>query len=224
LLKNLKEKLKKRLKNKQVIPLTYSLTAVDNSIAVFLYIYFMQIQVSNSIKLEDISLINHGDLTDLMREIYPPMYHHLWEDKGEWYLKELYSKENLQKELLEENQEYYFVLYKEENIGILRMISNVDFNGIPDEKSIMLHRIYLHPKTQGKGLGKELLNWIENISKERKKETLWLKAMDTQEQALHFYQNSGFSIIKKTTLEFSLLYIHLRGMYVMSKNLVLRTS
>ena len=190
-----------------------------NSTAVFLYIYYMQIQVSTSIILQKISLINHGELTGLMREIYPPMYHHLWEDKGEWYLKELYSKENFKKELLEENQEYYFVLYNEENIGILRLISNVDFNGIPEEKSIMLHRIYLHPKTQGKGLGKELLNWIENRSKEKKKETLWLKAMDTQEQALHFYQKNGFSTIKKTTLEFTLLHKHLRGMYVMTKSL-----
>ena len=179
----------------------------------------MLTQVSNTIKLQKISLINHIDLTDLMQEIYVPMYHHLWEDKGEWYLNELYSKENLKKELLEENQEYYFVLYKEENIGILRIISNIDFNGFPNKKALMLQRIYLHPKTQGKGLGKELLNWIENISKKRNIKTLWLNAMDTQEQALLFYQKKGFSIIKKTPLEYSLLHKHLRGMYVMTKSL-----
>ena len=190
-----------------------------STIAVFLYIYFMLIKVSNSIQLQEITLNNQVELYDLMREIYLPMYHHLWEDKGEWYLNELYLKENLQKELLEENQEYYFVLYEGETIGIVRVISNVDINGFLDKKAIMLHRIYLHPKTQGKGIGKELLNWIENISKERNNETLWLKAMDTQEQALLFYQKKGFSIIKKTSLEFTLLHKDLRGMYIMSKSL-----
>ena len=190
------------------------------STAVFLYIYFMLLKVSNTIQLQKISLNDYEKLFDLMREIYVPMYHHLWEDKGEWYLNELYSKENLKKELLEENQEYYFVTHEDETIGILRIIFGLNFNDLPDNKSIKLHRVYLHPKTQGKGLGKQLLNWIEIISKERNCDTFWLKAMDTQEQALRFYQKTGFSTIRKTSLDFSLLHKHLRGMYIMSKSLI----
>lgn len=179
----------------------------------------MKIKVSDSVSLQKISGNNQKKLYDLMRIIYLPMYHHLWEDNGEWYLNELYTKENLEKELLEEDQEYYFVLYKQETVGILRIKFNVDYNELQDDKSLKLHRIYLHPKTQGKGLGKELLNWIEKIGKEKKHEKLWLNAMDTQEQALIFYKKRGFSIVKKTSLNLLLLHKHLRGMYIMSKNI-----
>ena len=190
-----------------------------NSTAVFLYIYFMLIKVSNTISLKKISLNNQKELYDLMRVIYVPMYRHLWEDYGEWYLNELYSKENLEKELSEENQVYYFVLLENENIGILRLIYNIDYSNNYNKKSLMLHRVYLHPKTQGKGLGKDLLTWIEKIGKEKNLQELWLKAMDTQEQALMFYEKRGFSTIKKTSLDFTLLHKHLRGMYIMSKSL-----
>ena len=119
----------------------------------------------------------------------------------------------------QEKQEYYFVLNQDRTIGILRIIFGIDFKNHPDNKSLKLHRIYLHPNTQGKGLGKKIVSWIETIGIEKKYENLWLEAMDTQEQALHFYKNKGFSTVNKKILDFSLLHIHLRGMYVMLKKL-----
>ncbi len=180
----------------------------------------MQIEVSNSIKLQEIVLNDRALLYDLMQEIYTPSYEHLWEDGGKWYLDKLYSKENVKEELLEKNQGYYFILYNNKIIGIFRIIFKSSIAIFPKKKAIMLQRIYLHQNTQGKGIAKELLDWLENLAKEKNYDLIWLKAMDTQEQALRFYEKRGFVKANKTSLNIPLLYKELRGMYVMYKEMV----
>mgnify|MGYP000201868340 CR=1 FL=1 len=180
----------------------------------------MKIQVSSAIKLQKITLNDQGRLYNLMKEIYIPAYHHLWEDGGEWYLDTLYSKENLKKELLEKKQEYYFVLYDNEIIGIFRILLESPLDIFPQKKALMLQRIYLHHNTHGKGIAKQLLDWLENLSKESNHDIIWLKAMDTQKQALRFYIKRGFIKAKNTSLSFPLLFKDLRGMYIMYKDVV----
>ena len=45
---------------------------------------------------------------------------------------------------------------------------------------------------QGKGIGKILLNFAENLAKEKEAQTLWMNA---RVSALGFYRNSGYKIL-----------------------------
>lgn len=66
-----------------------------------------------------------------------------------------------------------------------------------------IHKIYILPETQGKGIGKLLLDKIESFAKENHCNTLSLN-VNRYNKALTFYQKSGF----KTVLEEDILLDH----------------
>lgn len=170
------------------------------------------IKVSENISLKKIFSSDLEALSKLMKEIYPPAYSHFWSDNGDWYVNEQYSKTNILKELLEEKSNYYFVLFNEEIIGNFRIIWDEKLEGLSQEKQIKLHRLYLHQNTQGKGIGKKLLTWLEYEAKQKNYQVIWLDAMNAQEQAFQFYKKLGYNYHSHVFLPFNLMHVEVRKM------------
>lgn len=177
------------------------------------------ITVSKNIQLQQITAKDCARLKSLMQEVYPPAYHHFWKDKGNWYVENQYSKENIKKELLEENSDYYFIVYKKEITGNVRILWDKNLKGFKDKKTVKLHRVYLHPKTQGNGIGKSLLSWLENNAKEKEYEMIWLDVMDEQPQAFQFYKKYGYIYHSHWFLDFNLLKDEVRKISQLYKNI-----
>ena len=178
----------------------------------------MLIRLNENIQLEPVTLESHSKLMELIYRIYPPAYKHLWKNEDcSFYINTFYNPLQLQKELLEKDAEYYFVIYKKRPVGICRIQFNKPLNDI--NKATYINRIYLGSEAQGKGVARTIFNWIEIKAKENNNNLLWLKAMDTQEQAIKFYLKHHFKINGKTSLDFDLLHKPLRGMYIMTKEL-----
>ncbi len=156
----------------------------------------------------------------LMKEVYPAAYSHFWEDGGDWYVNTQYSKENILKELLEEKAQYYFVLFKNEIIGNFRIIWDRKLADFETKKSVKLHRVYLHSKTQGNGIGKKILNWLEIEAVKKQYELIWLDAMDEQPQAFEFYKKLGYQYHSHCFLDFDLLHDNVRKMSQLYKELI----
>ena len=176
--------------------------------------------LSNNLCLQAVTLEDQTTLYALMEEIYTPAYKHLWEDHGQWYLQQNYTYANLAKELEDLNATYQFVLYEGEKVGIYRLLYKQSLEDFPNKQATKLHRLYLHPKLHGKGAGKILMDFAKKEAKEQKSSLLWLEAMDTQKQALKFYEKHGFIISGDFKLNFSLMYKKLRGMHRMYYNLL----
>ena len=177
------------------------------------------LKISDTISLKAITLADAAILLELMRKIYTPPYRHLWEDDGQWYVENTFSKASLEKEIAESNASYYFVTHHKETIGVLRFIHDVPFIDFKGKKTTKLHRIYLDPKTHGKGIGRLLMDWTANEAVKNNSQLLWLEAMDTQEQALQFYKKLGYHISGDFRLPFELMHTHFRGMHSMYKML-----
>ncbi|WP_142785761.1 GNAT family N-acetyltransferase [Changchengzhania lutea] len=178
------------------------------------------ISISNDLHLDPMTIDHHGQLVKLMNRIYPPAYKHLWKDEDcRWYLNESFSKENLLQELKTPHTDYHFVMYKKECVGIIRVQYHTVLSDFPDMKATFIHRIYLSEAAQGKGIANSLLDWIGNQTRIHNDDLIWLKAMDTQAQALKFYKKQGFKKINSLKLDFNLIHEHLRGMVVMYKML-----
>ena len=148
--------------------------------------------INKNIQLQPILKKDIALLQNLMSVIYPAAYKHFWEDGGLFYINKQYSEENILKELSQEKCDYYFIVYKDEIVGNFRIIWNEKLTGFSIEKQVKLHRLYLHSNTQGKGLGKILLSWLENKAKEKEYDIIWLDAMNAQEQAFQFYKKRGY--------------------------------
>ena len=176
-------------------------------------------RLTENVSLRPVTLNDATVLKELMHQIYPPPYKHLWEDNGYWYVEQTFNTTVLEKELADLNSSYYFVEYKNETVGILRIVYDVTLSDKSDLKATKLHRIYLDPKLQGKGLGKLLMDWSKQQAIKSGSKIIWLEAMDTQEQALQFYKKLGYTISSDFKLTFKSMHEHLRGMHTMYKTL-----
>ena len=176
------------------------------------------IAVSKNIKLQDIKIEDQPKLMTLLERIYKPAYKHLWINEDcRFYLNRFYSIENLELELSDPNAAYYFVIYKSKLTGILRFVFNTAFSGLPNNEATYLNRIYLGEEAQGKGVAQQLVNWTEDKVKQKGNTLIWLKAMDSQKQALRFYEKQGYIYGTKTQLDFELIHPNLRGMHALHK-------
>ena len=170
------------------------------------------ITISKNIQLSAILSSDSESLFKLMKEIYPSAYSPFWTDKGDWYVNTHFSKENMLKEISEENSDNYFILFKNEIIGNFRIIWDEKLAGFTQEKQVKLHRIYLHQKTQGNGIGKILLSWLEDKATQKGYEIIWLDAMNEQPKSFQFYKKLGYKYHSHTFLSFDLLHDAFRKM------------
>jgi GNAT superfamily N-acetyltransferase len=177
------------------------------------------IKISENSYLKEIKNSDSEALFKLMKEIYPVAYSHFWTDNGDWYVNTQYSKETILRELSEENTEYYFILFNDEIVGNFRIIWDEKLAGLSEEKQVKLHRIYLNQKTQGNGIGKKLVSWLEEKAKEKNYQIIWLDAMDAQPQAFHFYKKLGYTYHSHAFLPFKLMFNEVRKMSQMYKRL-----
>ena len=178
------------------------------------------ISISKNIQLQKIKIEDQPKLMSLLSLIYPPAYKHLWVNENcNFYLNKFYSLANLKIELSEPDSRYYFVIYNSILVGIFRIIFNKQLDDFPEQKATYVNRIYLAEEAQGKDVANQLFNWTESKAKENNNNLIWLKAMDTQKQALRFYEKQGYSYGNPTKLNFELIHPQLRGMAIMHKQL-----
>ena len=175
------------------------------------------LNISDTISLVAITLDDADALLNLMHTIYVPPYKHLWQDDGDWYVQNTFNSDVLKEELADNNKDYYFIVYKNESVGILRLLHDVPLKDFENIKATKLHRIYLDPKVHGKGIGKIMMDWTSQEAIKNNSQLIWLEAMDTQQQALAFYEKLGYQISSDFRLTFDLMYEHLRGMHRMYK-------
>jgi len=170
------------------------------------------IRITENLQLQPVLASDFELLYDLMSEVYPPAYAHFWEDNGNWYVNSQYSKEKIKEELENNNAEYYFIIFNNEIVGNFRFIWEEKLVNLDEEKQVKLHRLYLHPKTQGNGIGKNLVAWLIKLSVKKGYKIIWLDGMNEQPQAFEFYQKLGFQYFSHVFLNFNQMHDEFRKM------------
>ncbi|MEN9909723.1 MAG: hypothetical protein RLZZ540_2872 [Bacteroidota bacterium] len=85
-----------------------------------------------------------------------------------------------------------------------------------NKNTTKIHKIYILPETQGKGIGKLLIAAIAQFAKENNSTSLLLN-VNRFNTALAFYQKLGFEIIEEIDIELDFGY--LMEDYVMEKRI-----
>ncbi len=178
------------------------------------------IQISEDIQLIEITFNDQKKLMDLAWKIYPPEYKHFWKkDDCNWYLNRCYSIQNFKEELSEKYSNYYFIAFKFRIQGLIRFVHDKPLTELPNKLATYLHRIYLSEELQGKGVAQKLLNWVEQESKLKGINYIWLEAMVKKQRAVEFYKKNGFDILVEKQIPFDLFRRGYSGMYLMYKNI-----
>lgn len=147
---------------------------------------------------------------------YTPHYSHLWKPGGvEWYMDRCFSEGVLQKELADENIEYYIISAENEDIGILKLVLQKPLPDSEGENALYLEKIYFIKEWTGKGVGREIINFALERARALKKDCVWLMAMDTSDKPIAAYERAGFVMHSRTRLDFEIMKEEFRGMVVM---------
>ena len=135
-------------------------------------------------------------------ELIHTMAHEIWpicfkdmisHEQINYMLEWMYNLKQLQQNFAK-GHEFIVLREQEENIGFASF-------EIRNEKScIRLHKLYVNPKQQHKGSGRKLLEYIYDVGREHKLNTLDLFVNRTN-PAVNFYQKIGFEIVESIDLD-----------------------
>jgi diamine N-acetyltransferase len=152
-----------------------------------------------------ISEANSSDFNTI-REIayktWPDTYGEiLSKEQLDYMLAKFYSDETLNDNLT--NKNHYFLLAREKGTCIGFASYESDYLG---EKIIRLHKIYLLPETQGKGVGKLLISEIEKIASKHHQKGISLN-VNRFNKAYDFYTKIGFECVGEEDIELDFGYL-----------------
>lgn len=180
--------------------------------------------MSSLLQIQQIDVSQAQLLSDLAKKIYIPHYPYLWNEGGiNWYINEYaYPVEKIKKEILDSNNVHFIAYLNEEPIGYLKLNINANSKGFDPITTLELERIYILQNSIQKGIGTQLMQFVKDFSKQLNKKTILLKAMDSANKALAFYQKNGFEIVGDFQLPasvFTLMKPEYRGMYILKLEL-----
>lgn len=117
-----------------------------------------------------------------------------------YMLSQFYSEESLKNNV---QNGHHFLLAKEDNIALGFVSYEHNYKQEPVTR---IHKIYILPQTQGKGIGKLLIDAVEDLAKENHSVALSLN-VNRFNKALTFYQKIGFEIISEEDIEIGRGYL-----------------
>jgi GNAT superfamily N-acetyltransferase len=162
-----------------------------------------------SATVEDIPTIR-----DIAHITWHPTFREILSQEQIEYMLEMMYSENALKEQIEVKKHQFF-LAKEGDKALGYLSVEVDYNQQPVTK---IHKIYILPDLQSKGIGKLLMQKAEQVALENNNTILSLN-VNRFNKALKFYETVGFSITKTEDINIGNGY--LMEDFVMEKNLIL---
>ncbi|OYX80704.1 MAG: GNAT family N-acetyltransferase [Flavobacteriales bacterium 32-34-25] len=150
-------------------------------------------------------------ITEIAYKTWPLTYGEILSKAQLEYMLNAFYSESALRANIENGQE--FILAKEADI----VLGFASFeHHYEDGNTTKIHKIYILPETQGKGIGKLLIDAIAQFAKENQSQMLLLN-VNRFNKALTFYQKLGFKIIQEIDIELEQGY--LMEDYIMEKKI-----
>lgn len=127
---------------------------------------------------------------ELAHKIWPVTYGHiLSKDQFDYMMEMMYSIDSLQQQLPTKP----FLLVEDEGEFIGFASYEINWENTTKTK---IHKLYVLPQIQGKGIGKLLINHIKDIAVQKQNSALIL-TVNRFNKAKDFYQKLGFHIVEE---------------------------
>jgi len=150
-------------------------------------------------KIKQVDLADLYIIKELAYEIWPTAYATILRDEQLHYmLSSMYSISSLQHQIKILHHHFFLIIENGTPIGFASYsnISEIDSN------KFKLHKLYLLPEFQKKGIGRTLMQFIFNhiLTLEMKDVTITLN-VNRDNSALQFYQHIGFHITREEDID-----------------------
>ncbi len=150
--------------------------------------------MENNIILEPVNTETIDTYIAIGKKSYQEHYLHLWENEDPTpYITKSFSSEVVKRELADSNMENVLIKMGTTPVGIAKLVKDCDLDEFSAEEALLAEKIYLLKEHSGKGLGKKVLQLIEEYAIGLKKKVIWLDTMQ-KGSPIQFYQKNGFVI------------------------------
>lgn len=114
----------------------------------------------------------------------------------EYMLDQMYDLDALKSQMRVKKHTFLLAKEEEETLGFCSYELNCE-----DSNKVKIHKIYILPNTQGKGIGKKLLAEVQKSAIKNGFASVYLNVNRFNKQAIEFYQYIGFKEIKKEVID-----------------------
>jgi GNAT superfamily N-acetyltransferase len=154
------------------------------------------------IEISEASASDFKTIREIAYKTWPDTYGEImYKVQLNYMLEKFYSEVSLIDNF--KNKNHFFLLAKENNNNLGFASYEPDYLG---EKIIRLHKIYLLPESQGKGVGKLLISEIEKIANQLNHHGISLN-VNRYNKAFDFYIKIGFECIGEEDIELDFGYL-----------------
>ncbi len=139
--------------------------------------------------IKDIQAISDAAWPQTFKEILSPA-------QIQYMMHWMYSDESLQTQM--DLKKHCFFLAKENDdfLGYLSIQHNCEQSG-----KTKIHKIYLLPGQQKKGIGKKLIETAEKEARKHNETAIYLNVNKHNANAIGFYRKNGFSLVKEEVID-----------------------
>ena len=181
----------------------------------------------------DIRLMQSKDLAilySISRDAYRLNFGHHWEEGGlEEYMEKVYGWDILAAELGEPAIQYYVAFVSpalagtggqsaagaERPVAFMKLNLRSNLPGMAPEKGMELDKLYILPDHKGLGIGRRFMELAFRVAEELGKEIFWLAVIDTNVEAMAFYEKAGFRRHSTMRVGYPKFREELKGMWRM---------
>lgn len=131
---------------------------------------------------------------ELAHRIYFPTYDGILSHaQMEFMLQKSYTVEALQQSM-ESDQDFYIISENQNPVGFIALKHK-------DHQVLRIEKLYLLPETQGKGMGRELINFAISYAQKSDKSILELN-VNRGNNAYYFYLKMGFTVVQEVDIPY----------------------
>lgn len=117
------------------------------------------------------------------------------------YMMDMMYSEDVLENQIHSGHEFYVYSEGGKNLGFMGV--EPDYKG---KKQLKIHKLYILPQQQGKGIGQQFIALAEERAKELGQEMLTLN-VNRFNKALHFYENLGFTNVRSEDIDIGQGYL-----------------
>lgn len=129
-------------------------------------------------------------IQSLSNRVWPHTFKDILSEQQIAYMMDMmYSDQSLKKQMAEQNHHYLLIEDQGEYLGYLSYELNYK-----NKLLTKIHKIYVLPSTQGKGLGRLFIDAVAEIAKENGNTQLSLN-VNRYNKAVEFYKHLGFEVV-----------------------------
>ena len=132
------------------------------------------------------SLMQISDVANLARKIWTEHYAPIIGRVQVDYMLETFQSEQAIADQLADGYEYYIVERDGKSVGYLAIVTSTD------EDALKISKIYVTKAGRGCGLGRKMLDFAENVCRERQIPSLWLTVNKHNTRSIAWYTRMGF--------------------------------